>query len=99
MQKNLYAYTATSHPYPEFVSINEDGGNVTITVRGAAQPGPHSGNDCGPYASVALPADQLDAMATALRIAANNIKIMGPQPHRRDITDGAGRRDITQKPV
>lgn len=77
MQKNLFAYTANTHPYPEFLSINEDGGKITVTVRGPARPGEFSDKDCGPDATIVLPADQLDALVTALRIAANNVKIMG----------------------
>ena len=78
MLKNLYAYTANAHPYPEYLSINaEPDGTIRVHVRGGARPGAFSDQDCGPEAGMTLPAEQLEAFATALRIAANNLKIMG----------------------
>lgn len=38
MHSNIYAYTATQHPFPEYVSLNrESDGRITITVRGPAK--------------------------------------------------------------
>ncbi len=67
MDKNLFAYTANSHPYPEFISINEESGaKITVTVRGPARPGPYSDQDEGPIAKAELPRSQLDKIIEAL---------------------------------
>lgn len=76
--KNIFAYTPNTHPYPEFVSINQqDNGEITLTVREAAKPGEFSDKDCGLTVMVKLPLEQIEEMATSLRISANNLKIIG----------------------
>lgn len=67
MQRNIYAYTKNSHPYPEFVSLNSEGGKITLTVREPAKPGPHSDQDCGSTVQVVLPHGELHRLFEALR--------------------------------
>lgn len=78
MHKNLYAYTPNTSPYPEFVSLNcESDGRIVLTVREAAKPDQFSDKDCGATIQVELPSSELERLATAAQIAANNLKIMG----------------------
>lgn len=65
--KNLYAYTMNSHPYPEFVSLNSDGGKIVLTVREPAKPGPYSDKDCGSTVQVVLPHGELHRLMEALQ--------------------------------
>lgn len=68
MQKNLFAYTANTAPYPEFVSLNMvDGGRIVLTVREPAKPGPHSDKDGGTTVNVELPRRALLDLFEALR--------------------------------
>lgn len=68
MQRNLYAYTANSHPYPEFVSLNrKSDGSTTLTVREPAKPGQFSDQDCGATVEVAMPHRELLRLYEALR--------------------------------
>jgi hypothetical protein len=68
MQRNIYAYTANVHPYPEFVSLNVIGnGEIRLTVREPAKPGQFSDEDCGTTVSVPLPHTELLRLFEALR--------------------------------
>ncbi len=67
MQRNIYAYTKNSAPYPEFVSLNSDGGVTTLTVREPAKKGPHSAQDCGSTVQIILPHGELHRLFEALR--------------------------------
>ena len=67
MQTNIYAYTPSTQPYPEFVSLNRQGGDVTLTVREPAKPGPHSDKDCGATVSVKIPRQELQKLFESLR--------------------------------
>lgn len=66
MQRNLYAYTANTAPYPEFVSLNSEDGVITLTVREPAKPGPHSDKDCGSTIKVTIPYGELSKLFDAL---------------------------------
>lgn len=68
MQRNIYAYTANTHPYPEFVSLNkDDAGTITLHVRGPARPGQFSDKDEGPNSTVELPRGELLKLFESLR--------------------------------
>lgn len=68
MQKNIYAYTANTHPYPEFVSLNKkDDGTIALHVRGPARPGQFSDKDECPNSVIELPRGELLKLFDALR--------------------------------
>jgi hypothetical protein len=68
MQTNIYAYTANTNPYPEFVSLNRQAdGKITLTVREPAKPGPYSDKDSGSDVTVPLPRGELLKLFEALR--------------------------------
>lgn len=68
MQKNIYAYTANTHPYPEFVSLNkEPSGKIVLTVREPAKPGQFSDKDSGATVAVTLPHGELLRLFEALK--------------------------------
>lgn len=67
MPKNIYAYTANTSPYPEFISLNRVApGEIVLTVREAAKPGPHSDKDCGATVEVRLPEVELRKMLSGI---------------------------------
>jgi tRNA(Phe) wybutosine-synthesizing methylase Tyw3 len=47
---NLAAHTFAGFNYPAFISINQDGGEVTVTVRSCA----HHDGSCGDSAHITL---------------------------------------------
>jgi hypothetical protein len=51
---NIFAYTAPGGHYPEYISVNAEGGVLEITVRSAAG----ADGTCGPTASIKLTAAQ-----------------------------------------
>lgn len=66
--QNIYAYTANTHPFPEYISLNRTpDGKIALSVRGHARPGLFSGKDEGPYVGVELPRDELLKLFEALR--------------------------------
>lgn len=58
MSRNIFAYTAPSGSYPEYVSINERDGNVVLTARSRGTP--------GAVVDVPLPREQMIALQSAL---------------------------------
>lgn len=58
---NIFARTALTPVYPQYVSINERGGGVEITVRS-----PASGQACGPSAAATISKDEALEMARAI---------------------------------
>lgn len=69
--KNIFAYTANTSPYPEYVSLNEmPDGRVALSVRAPAQPGKFSDKDEGPYAGIEIPRDQTERAARRHRCVA-----------------------------
>lgn len=69
MPNNIFAFTALGSGYPEYLSINENGGLVQITVRCPATPANANGMAylaCGDCACMTLPHDQLPALIEAL---------------------------------
>lgn len=62
MMRNIFAHTAPENPYPEYLSINEEGGNITVTVRAA---GTEEGT--GPEATMHLPHDAATELYRALQ--------------------------------
>ena len=65
--KNIFAYTANTSPYPEYISLNEmPDGRISLAVRAPAQPGKFSDKDEGPYAVTELPRDELNALRVAI---------------------------------
>ena len=66
--QNIYAYTANTNPYPEYVSLNKmPDGRISLSVRAPAQPGEFSDKDEGPNAGVELPRGELLKLFEALR--------------------------------
>lgn len=63
--KNIYAYTENSHPFPPFISLNQEGDKLILTVRGPAKPGQYSDKDCGNTVTIELPKEQLIKLASA----------------------------------
>jgi hypothetical protein len=61
-RRNLGAWTATSYEwgYPPYVSINEDRGTITLTVRA-----PASCDGCGDSITVNMTAAEFAALARA----------------------------------
>lgn len=59
--RNIFAHTDPALGYPEYLSINERGGKIQITVRG-----PRVGDAEGPQATMNLPPDKLRALVHAL---------------------------------
>lgn len=57
MSKNIFAYTAPGSDYPEFLSINETDGKVSISARGTK-----------PSGTIGIPfsVEQLSALRDAL---------------------------------
>lgn len=67
--RNIFAWTPPTHPYPEFVSLNETGGQITLTVRGpkrAADPPDYPHDLPGHTVEVVLPRAQLTELACRL---------------------------------
>lgn len=59
MQKNVFAWTDTSHPYPAFVSINKyDGGIAKMTARGPAK----DGLQCGETIEIVLSPELINCL-------------------------------------
>jgi hypothetical protein len=52
MNRNIFAHTAPGSSYPEFLSVNEQDGNIEVTVRS-----PASGDVEGTQATMTLPRD------------------------------------------
>jgi hypothetical protein len=67
MQTNIFAYTANTSPYPEFVSLNQREGKIVLTIREPAKPGPYSDKDCGASVEITLPHRELLKLFEALR--------------------------------
>ena len=62
MPKNIFAYTAPGAGFPEYVSLNEVGDKVVLTIRS-----PKSGDEEGKLASLELPYHELFKLAEAIR--------------------------------
>jgi hypothetical protein len=64
---NLFAYTPRGGTYPEYLSLNDDGGKLRLTVRSPAEyPGGSVHAHAGPQGTVEIPPDQLKAMAWSM---------------------------------
>jgi hypothetical protein len=61
MSSNIFAYTAPGCNYPEYISINIQDGQITVTARGVAQNG-----ECGQTVCVPMSAAEVRKMASTL---------------------------------
>lgn len=62
--KNIFAYTApTGIGYPEYLSINERDGEITVTVRGPIR----DDRSCGETVDMTLPHDEMRTLYHKLR--------------------------------
>ena len=68
MQTNIFAFTPNNPEYPEYVSINKENGDVTITVRSPKQAAtadrPYV--DAGATARMTIPRNELFKLYEAL---------------------------------
>jgi hypothetical protein len=62
--KNIAAYTAPGVTYPGYVSINERGNQVEVTVRSPASPT----GECGLTSAVSMDRDQFDRLVAEASI-------------------------------
>ena len=60
MDRNIAVFTSASHPYPEYVSINERDGLIEIAVRSPAT-GPDSSH-CGATSAMRMTREQFAAL-------------------------------------
>lgn len=65
MDKNLAAFTPAEHPYPAYVSINERGAMVEITVRSPVQ----SDGRCGTVSAMSMTREEFKALLDQANVA------------------------------
>ncbi len=60
--RNIFAYTPATYPYPPYISINRAGEDVSIAVRS-----PSLLNQCGSEAEILLSRDRIEELYVSLR--------------------------------
>lgn len=66
MHTNIYAWTAMGSIYPEYVSVNDDDGTMSLAVRAVSRPQASGHAWPGPAADIALTDEQATELAFSL---------------------------------
>ncbi|RWP69548.1 hypothetical protein [Mesorhizobium sp.] len=61
MDRNIAAFTAFAGHYPPYISINEAGGAIEVSIRSAEKDG-----DAGSWASISLTKEQFDSLIASV---------------------------------